>query len=181
MHSRIFYLFLTLFLLIQACVVAQSNAESYNLNSDTLSIKGDSLVAQDSLVGKLSIIQDNRVNKLLMLDLLKKSRKQGFNGYRIQIYSESSIDTTIEQAQAFQSTFTERFPDLRVYLNYYDPDFKIRVGNFRGKVECEGILRKIKREYPNCYTVRTFIYFKDLIPLISEESILQDSLDNEGK
>lgn len=176
MHSRIFYLLLSLFLLIQASLIAQSNVENNNLKSNSLSIKKDLIVVQDTLLGSLFFTQDKRLNDLLKLDTLISFSKQGFNGYRIQIYSESSIDSSVDQAHDYLKAFEEQFPNLRVYLNYYDPDFKIRVGNFRNKVECEGIIRKVKKIYPNCYTVRTFIFFKDLIAPMKEEVRIKDSL-----
>lgn len=125
-------------------------------------------------IGQLVIKQDNRLTKILDVYKIISSGNQGYDGFRIQIYSESSIDSSIEQAEEFLKTFKERFPDLKAYLNYYDPDFKIRVGNFRTKIECEHTLKRIKSLYSNCYTVRTFIPFKDLI----EETPTEENIDS---
>jgi len=165
MFNRIFYLlviFLSTFLVDAA---AQGSVMSHNPDS----IKNDS-------IGKLVVNQDNRLTNLLDLHKSISSEKQGYDGFRIQIYSESSIDSGIDKAEEFQRIVKERFSDLRVYLNYYDPDFKIRVGNFRSKIECEKTLKRVKRFYPSCYTVRTFIAFKDLIEEKTDDVIV-DSVE----
>ena len=52
-----------------------------------------------------------------------------------QILSRSSYDTNIDSLKNYTKRFEEEFPDIPAYLQYTDPDFKIRVGNFRTRIE----------------------------------------------
>lgn len=171
MYTRIFYLFLSLFLLNQANVSAQAI-----INNHELVILSDTIFKGDSLKSKFVIYQDKRIDTLLEQNRLANSKIKGFYGFRIQIYSKSSIDSSVKQAEDYKKAFEERFPELKVYLNYFDPDFKIRVGNFRDKIEAEAILRKIKQYYPDCYTVRTLISFKELL-ISTRADALRDTLN----
>ncbi len=122
----------------------------------------DKLALEAESGGKISFNSDPRIMQLLELHRKKSFSQKGFEGFRIQIYSESSIDATIKTAENYKADFEKEFPDTRVYLKYFNPDFKIRVGNFRSKPECMSLLKKIKSKYPNCYPVKTFIYYSEL-------------------
>lgn len=157
---------------------------SFNSTSQTLRdsiVEMKSKVLTDSsclfLKGNLLVKQDTRINNLLALYKNNKTKTSGFTGYRIQIYSESSIDTSVEDAQRFKVNFMYRYSNLKVYLNYYDPEFKIRVGNYHDKVEAEYDLQRIKKSYPNSYTVKCFISFKE-IKIKSLQEIKNDSVSN---
>jgi len=166
MYKRIVYLLVSLLLLSQAQLSAHTVTEQKQCIKHF-----DSKVKSDSTGGCLLLQQDMRIKELLKLNRYINSKKKGFYGFRIQIYSKSSIDSSIDQAQSYKATFENNFPDLKVYLNYFDPDFKIRVGNFRDKIECESIIVKIKEFYPSCYTVRCFIPFRDFLTLSRNEFI----------
>lgn len=112
--------------------------------------------------GKLTFNNDQRLNNLIELHRNISFSQKGFEGFRIQIYSESSVDTDIKYAEQYRDTFKYDFPDVRIYLKYFDPDFKIRVGNFRSKAECMALLKRIKNKYPRSYPVKTFIYYNEL-------------------
>lgn len=175
MYKRIVYLLVSLFLLTQAQLSAHTVSEQKQC------IKHSGLhVKSDSIDGCLLIQQDMRINELLRLNRHISSKKKGFYGFRIQIYSKSSIDSSIEEAQDFKANFETNFPDLKVYLNYFDPDFKIRVGNFRDKIECESTIIKIKEFYPSCYTVRCFIAFKDFLALSRNEFLETQIVDTDS-
>lgn len=122
----------------------------------------DELSVESESGGKISFNNDSRIMQLLELHRKKSFSKKGFYGYRIQIYSESSIDADIKSAENYKAAFEKVYPETRVYLKYFNPDFKIRVGNFRSKLECMSLLKRIKRKYPNCYPVKTFIYYHEL-------------------
>lgn len=84
-------------------------------------------------------------------------RKGRFQGYRIQIYSENSSRSDMEELRKKCEEFNEFFPDIPVYLEYYDPDFKIRAGNFETKIESIPSLKRIRTKYPSAYSIKTDI------------------------
>lgn len=107
------------------------------------------------------------INALVQLHTAINKDQQYISGFRIQIFSGSSYDHPIEDLQLFKENFEKDFPDIPAYLNYIDPDFKIRVGNFRNRLDCIPTLKKIRRRYPSCYAVKTEIPISDLDKLSS--------------
>ncbi len=69
-------------------------------------------------------------------------------GYTIIIYSESGANSR-NNARIRQTDFTTKFPDFVSYLNWNNPNYEIRVGDFRTKLEAEKVLIEIKEEYPS--------------------------------
>jgi len=162
-------------LVVLVCVVFFSVANVIGENlcgeKELVNIESDSLVFgtlfeelsfENEKGGKVTFTNDERIKQLIELHRKLSFSKKGFSGYRIQIYSESSVDTDIKNSEQYKVTFEQEFPGVKVYLKYFDPDFKIRVGNFRSKLECMSFLKRIKSKYTNSYPVKTFIYYNEL-------------------
>jgi len=130
----------------------------------------------DSL-GKVNLIQDERILELLKTDKMINSKNPGFSGYRIQIFSGRSTDR--EKAFEVKKEFKELFPDERVYVVYKAPDFRVVVGNFRSKIESIELKKACLGFFPNCYPVKTYILFSDLIPNQQEVDEVVLDEDNE--
>lgn len=79
-------------------------------------------------------------------------------GYRIQIFFDSGTDSK-KRAMDARTEFQVKHPDITAYLSFQEPFYKIRVGDFRYRIEADGYLEKIKNEYPNGFTVKDRIYF----------------------
>src|SRR2546421_4516599 len=61
-------------------------------------------------------------------------------GYRVQVFSGSHRnDANQVKVQVLQS-----LPDLPVYFLYEAPYFKVRVGDFRNKLEAQKVLHELK-------------------------------------
>lgn len=80
--------------------------------------------------GKVEIKENAPVNELTRIHIQQNRQQKTAAGYRIQIFSGSSYDYTVERLQQMKTDFETEFPDIPVYLNYFDPDFKIRAGEF---------------------------------------------------
>lgn len=71
-------------------------------------------------------------------------RKQKFSGYRIQIYrGRSRSDAYRVRRRSYQM-----FPHLKPYMEYKEPSYRIKVGDFVYASEYEEVLDKLKREFP---------------------------------
>jgi len=130
----------------------------------------------DSL-GVVNIIQDAGIDKLLETDKMVNSKNPGFFGYRIQIFSGRSTDR--EKAFAVKQEFTDLFPEERAYVVYKAPDFRVRVGNFRSKIESIELYKACLKYFPNCYPVKTRILFSDMVPVQEEVEEVILGEDNE--
>ncbi|MEI6577610.1 MAG: SPOR domain-containing protein [Bacteroidota bacterium] len=109
--------------------------------------------------GKLTIFQDNRVNELIEKHIALNKRQEGvIDGYRIQIFFDSGAESK-KRAMETKKDFQDKYTDIPSYLSFSEPFFKIRVGDFRRKVEADGLLHKINLIYPNAYIVRDKISY----------------------
>lgn len=121
--------------------------------------------------GYVSLRCTPEIHKLIRLHTSINEKQKSVTGYRIQIFSGSSYDHSIETLQNLKAGFEATFPDIPAYLNYFDPDFKIRVGNFKNRLDCIPALRKIRRHYPSCYPVKTEIPLSDLDKLSQPDPV----------
>ena len=65
--------------------------------------------------------------------------KMTMPGYRIQIY----FGNERINAQEIKSSFLQNHPKIAAYMVYHQPNFKVRVGDFRTRLEAVGFLKKI--------------------------------------
>jgi len=130
------------------------------------------LIAQSN---NINIIPKCDVNTILSKHI-EANKKQTYEGYRIQIFFESganSKDKAITTKASFDSlmvikkrdeTFAKKFPDTRSYIIYQEPNFKIRVGNFKNSYEAMGLLNEIINVYPNSFIIKDEIELPILKP-----------------
>ncbi len=132
----------------------------------------EQLSETDSITGgKITIHSDLKIEQLLKLNISINRKEQSFQGYRIQILSRSSYGANVDSLKSYTTRFSEEFPDIPAYLQYTDPDFKIRVGNFRTRLESIPTLKRIRKKYSGAYPVKTTIYLHELSPVIEQDSL----------
>jgi hypothetical protein len=90
------------------------------------------------------------------LDAWKKTKK--IDGFRIQIisFSGENSKTLIERAA---TQFEHNFPDIPYYQSYLPPNFKLRAGNYRTKLEAYKALQKISIVFPGAFVLKEPIDF----------------------
>ncbi len=98
--------------------------------------------AQMPAEGSLKIIQDSRVDKLIMIHSQFKTAHPEIEGYKIQIFMDSGNDA-VDRAKLVVENFILNFPEIPVELTYGAPYYRVRAGNFRNRIEAEGYLKKI--------------------------------------
>ncbi|MBR6273344.1 MAG: SPOR domain-containing protein [Bacteroidales bacterium] len=96
--------------------------------------------------GSLHLDQDSRVERLMRKQREVFAANKTMNGYRVQIFMEIGNDA-ISHAEAMKSSFMKAFPELPVYLTYEQPYYRLRVGDFRNRVEAEKYMRLIKPKF----------------------------------
>ena len=89
----------------------------------------------------------------------KKIKK--IDGFRIQITSFSGVNSkTLIEGTADQ--FKQQFPDIHCSITYSEPNFRLRVGNFRTKIEAYYVLQKIAPFFQGAFVLKDQIEFKSL-------------------
>ncbi len=111
--------------------------------------------------GSLEIKSDPRIDSLVLLHVEHNSLHQTFPGYRVQILMAAGNDA-LEQAEEVIIEFEEDYPDIPAYLTFGEPNYRIRVGDFRTRLEAEKFLQRISRKYPGAWVTQDNISFPRL-------------------
>ena len=103
---------------------------------------------------KTIVIQDSRI------DQLNTAYKDSYQlkGFRVQIYSGNKR----QPANQARSKFLRNHPKTKAHLDYIQPHFKVRVGDFRTKLEALKYKNRITTEFPNCFIVTDNIDISEL-------------------
>ena len=117
-------------------------------------IYGQTTIENDSIVYKTTTIKDYRIEKLDKI----YTESYELNGYRIQIFSGNKN----QPAKQARMTFAQKYKPINAYKTYQQPFFKVRVGDFRTKLEALKFQKTIIEYYPNCFIVKDKIDFEAL-------------------
>ena len=96
--------------------------------------------------GKLHVNQDSRIERLMRKQREVYAANNTMNGFRVQIFMEIGNEA-VDHANVVKNDFEEQYPDLPIYLSYEQPYYRLRVGDFRNRVEAEKYLRILKPQY----------------------------------
>lgn len=96
--------------------------------------------------GKIDIIADSRIKEL---NIRKKESPTKMDGYRVQIYFGNR-----NAAQEKRGEFIRNYSDKSAYISYLAPNFRLRVGDFRTRLESEKFKQEIAKSFPGCYIVK---------------------------
>ena len=99
--------------------------------------------------GDVIIEQNKDIDKLLEF----KKDLSTVNAFTIQIYSGSS-GAARSEAQSTKSQVTTLYPDWSNSIEYEQPNYKIRVGNFRTRLEADRALMTVKKSYGNAFILQ---------------------------
>ena len=102
------------------------------------------------------INMEEGINKLLQKSIRLNKEKEGIEGFSVKIYTGNSR----EIAQKTKYKFMKKFPEITtVSYERVNPNWVVKVGKFRTKLEAQKLQNTISSEYPNTFiinvTVRT--------------------------
>ncbi len=75
-------------------------------------------------------------------------------GFRVQIYSGS--DRT--EAYAEQARFKRLYKDIDTYLSYEEPNYRVKVGDFRNRSEAQDLMQGLRKQFNNVFVFTEEIY-----------------------
>ncbi len=164
---------LLLFLLPLRVFSQTHNSSSINtLAIDTLTMDSVIIILEYDLLEELSEPLENggavelhttgKIQDILKWHIRQNKQTRSFTGYRIQLYSVNSYGCDINKLKEFRDKFEQDFLDIPAYLKYFDPDFKIRAGNYHSRLESIPALHRIRKLHPSSYPVKTEITLEDL-------------------
>lgn len=111
--------------------------------------------------GKVTIIKDPLIDSLIAKRIELNTKKSTTTnptsqvlvsqmGYRVQIfYGLDRRETFSEQAR-----FKALYPRLNTYITYKEPNYYLRVGDFRTRLEAQNFLNELKPNFPTLFIYR---------------------------
>lgn len=103
------------------------------------------LISYPKKPGKVNVNCDPRVKELADR---YNSMEHVQKGFRVQIF----LGSREGQAKA-RSKFRSLYSGYHTYPVYQAPNFKIRVGDFKDRVDAERLLMKVRQDFPGAYIV----------------------------
>lgn len=92
-------------------------------------------------------IQINQSDAIKQLIEIKKEIAQNERTFQIQIYSGKIYEANDEITKASESI------SLPITLVFETPNYKVRIGKFRYRIQAEKALQEIKKEYPSAFII----------------------------
>ena len=112
----------------------------------------------NSDTGRVEIIQDGRIAALVEKHIAINEKQKGIPGYRVQIFFGSKRKDVLE----VRTDFLAKYPDIGAYIQYDEPYFKVRVGDFRTQLKAQKFYKEISGGFPNSFIVEDLIVLPEL-------------------
>ncbi len=115
---------------------------------------------------KVTVIKDPLIDSLIAkrIALTKGVSKDGnlitVYGFRVQIY----YGPDRKEAYNEQARFKSYYPEFETYLSYMQPNYSVKVGDFRSKSEAQLLLNTLRSTFPT-----VFIFNQPINPLKADE------------
>ena len=97
-----------------------------------------------SLVDKHVVANKNNTGKMV--------------GFYVQICSESGSKSR-ERAENARAMFLSKYPKVSAYVFFKEPNFRVRVGDFRTRAEARGFKEQIQGTFPQSFVVKDEVKF----------------------
>lgn len=111
--------------------------------------QSQTMVTKANIDSSVLIIQDVRIDSLILRQQRSNLQKQTMPGYRVQIY----FGGVRQKATEIQVDFKDKHSEMPAYLVYQQPNYKVRVGDFRTRLEAQKFLKSMEGEYTTMFIV----------------------------
>ena len=90
------------------------------------------------------------------VDTRKKVMRNSYKttGFRIQVFSGGNSRVDKQKAEKAGTDMKRYFPSEPVYVHFYSPSWKCRMGNYRTQEEARAVLAQVKKYYPQACLVK---------------------------
>ena len=96
-------------------------------------------------------------------------------GYRVQVYSNNNARKAKADAFELEEKLVELFPDVKCYVSYSAPFWKVRLGDFSNYAEAVIFSKKVKSTLPKLANEIIVIKENNIKPLyLNENKINED-------
>jgi SPOR domain len=109
--------------------------------------------------GSVVVAKDPRIDQLVAKQIeineeTTRDSRRIMPGYRIQVINSTDRNRVF----AAKAKMYQEFPDLKLYLMYQAPNYKLKAGNFKTQEEAEDYIKQLSRIFPTgLYIIRDTI------------------------
>ncbi|WP_276089510.1 SPOR domain-containing protein [Pedobacter sp. JY14-1] len=112
--------------------------------------------------GVVTVIKDPKIDSLIAKRIaLNSIRESGTApakppvivsqmGYRVQVFYGSDRREVFSQ----QAKFKSLFPALNTYITYKEPNYYLRVGDFRSRLDAQKLMSELRPDFPTLFVFR---------------------------
>lgn len=124
-----------------------------------------SICAQEANTNQatIQVIQDDRIDQMVQSHVQYNQKNKDLEGFRIQIFFDSGNNSKTN-ARSIYDAFTSKYPHVKAYLTFVAPNYKVRVGDFRTKLDAQRFLNELLPDYPNAWIIADQINLPQVQP-----------------
>jgi hypothetical protein len=101
--------------------------------------------AQDSLISRDPRV-DSLIKKQIQInEVTTRDSRRNIPGFRIQVASSNDRNLVFN----IKTKIYQLYPELKPYLIYQPPNYKLKVGNFKTPEEADPYLQKLIQNFPS--------------------------------
>ena len=122
--------------------------------------------------GVVLLHQDSIMEALLVKnEVTEKNNAITAVGYRVQVYSNNNARKSKSEAFELETNLKELFPDVKCYVSYSAPFWKVRLGDFSNYAEAVIFGKKVKSTLPKLANEIIVVKENNTKPLYLHEKI----------
>lgn len=117
---------------------------------------------------QVSVYKPEKTAELLQKHITVNKNNTGkLMGFYVQICSESGSNSR-ERAESVRKIFLSKYPKFSAHVSFKEPNFRVRVGDFRTRAEARGFREQIQGDFPQSFVVKDEIKYPKHIFEITE-------------
>ena len=133
-----------------ACTAQAQQAERVHVNRDTLIAILQSFRAENDInpvVARPISLGTRPVDR-------SRATRVSKRGFRVQIYAGNNRN----EAYATQNRFKSQYSDIDSYINYDEPNYRVKVGDFTSRSEANSFMQVLRSQYSNVFVFQEDIW-----------------------
>jgi len=169
------------FILISLSVIGQGkkdNWKSFPANSDSLQeipmpkseLNFDDYEMEPVKIGSAVSNSNEQIKEADALYLEQSKANPTIKGYTVLVFSGSGANSKLKARNSLIE-FENLYPECTTHLAWKSPNYELRVGDFRTKLEAEKLLITIKIDFPAAFVKSSII---DL-PAIENDNVKSEN------
>jgi hypothetical protein len=104
---------------------------------------------------------DPQIEDIVELHIIYNEVFPVIEGYRIQLIMRAG-NTALDEVNELKTEFEESHPEISTYITFREPYYRLRVGDFRTRLDAVEFMESIKRSYPQAWVIKDKITFPEL-------------------